>query len=159
MIYPSKKDWWIALTLLAISLLEFGIGGVILYEAFNQPAPLPVLFAGFVPILVGGLILWMYVSTGCDISPPHLVFRSGPIRFIIPLDAIAEVRQKKGFSFDLGWHFALSWDRLLIRYRKPSGRMALFSVSVSPEDQEGFLQELAREVPDLRTESVGEERP
>lgn len=144
MTYPSKIDWWISLILLAASLMDFGIGGVLLYAAVVQAAPLPVLFAGIVSVLVAALLLWIYASTGCDIRPPDLVVRSGPFRFSIPLDAIAEVKQKSRFSFELAWNFALSQDRLLIKYRKPNGRMALFGVAVSPEDKEGFLQELAR---------------
>ena len=143
MIYASKKDGWVALLLLVISVMDFGIGGVMLYEAVVQAAPLPDLLFGLVPVLVAGLLLWIYASTGCDISPPHLVARSGPFRFTVPLDAIAEVKQTSRFSLELGWNFALSRDRLFIKYRKHDGRVALFGVAVSPEDQEGFLQELA----------------
>lgn len=154
MIYPAKKDGWVALLLVAISLLDFGIGGVMLYGAVVQAAPLPILLSGFVPVLIGGLLLWIYASTRCDISPPNLVVRCGPMWFTIPLDAIAEVRHKRGFSLELGWNFALSQDRLLIKYRKPDGRLAWFGVAVSPEDEDGFLQELRREVPGLLSESV-----
>ncbi len=151
MIYRSKKDGWVAVLLLVITLLDLGIGGVMLYEAVAQAAPFPVLLAGFVPILVAGVLLWIYAATGCDISPPNLVVRCGPMWLTIPLDAIAEVRQKKGVSLELGWNFALSQDRLFIKYRKSDGRVALFGVAVSPEDKEGFLEELAREVPALQS--------
>ena len=43
MTYPTKIDWWVGLILGAVSLMELGIGGLILYEAVVQPAPLPVL--------------------------------------------------------------------------------------------------------------------
>lgn len=154
MTYPSKKDWWISLILFAISLMDFGIGGVMLYEAAVQAAP--PLLAGFLPFLVAALLLWIYASTGCNISPPDLVLRSGPFWFTIPLDAIAEVKQKSTFSLELAWNFALSQDRLFIKYRQPDGRMALFGVAVSPEDKEGFLQELASEVPGLPVHSGDE---
>src|SRR5208282_636252 len=133
MIYPSKKDWWVALLLLVIALMDFGIGGVMLYDAVVQAAPLPVLLAGFVPVLVAGLIIWIYVATGYDISPPNLVIRCGPMWFTIPLDAIAEVQERSRFSLELGWNFALSQDRVFIKYRKPNGKIALFGVVVSPE--------------------------
>jgi len=159
MTYPSKIDWWVALILIAASLLDFGIGGVMLYEAVVQAAPLPVLLAGFIPVLVAGMLLWIYTSTGYVISPPNLVVRCGPMWFTIPLDAIAEVQQKRGFSLEMGWNFALSQDRLFIKYRKPNGRVALFGVAVSPQDKEGFLEELACEVPGLRVENVGDQEP
>lgn len=154
MIYPSKKDWWVALFLLVISLIQFGIGGVILYELVVQAAPLPALVAGLIPLLAGGLILWVYLSTGYLISPPNLIVRSGPFWFTIALDAIVEVQPRRKYSFEIGWNFALSQDRLFIRYRKRNGRVALLGVVVSPEDQEGFLQELARDVPSLKIEQL-----
>jgi hypothetical protein len=42
----------------------------------------------------------------------------------------------------------LTWslDRLIINYRKRSGRMAFLGLAVSPEDKEGFLSELAEAV-------------
>lgn len=159
MIYPSKKDWWVALFLLAVSLMQFGIGGIILYELVVQAAPLPVLLTGLVPILVGGLLLWIFLSTGCDISPPDLVVRYGPFRFTIALDAITEVQARRKYSLELGWNFALSQDRLFIKYRKRNGRVAQLGVVVSPEDKEGFLQELAREVPRLGNEKGMDKHP
>jgi len=159
MTFPSKIDWWVALILIAASLLDLGIGGVMLYEAIVQAAPLPVLLAGFIPVLVAVLLLWIYTSTGCVISPPNVIVHCGPMWFTIPLDAIAEVQQKSTFSFELGWNFALSQDRLFIKYRKPNGRVALFGVAVSPQDKEGFLEELARQVPGLKVENVGDQGP
>jgi hypothetical protein len=47
----------------------------------------------------------------------------------------------------MGWNFALSLDRLFIKYRTPNGRQALFGVAISPKDKEGFLEELRREAP------------
>jgi Bacterial PH domain len=149
MTYPSKKDWWIALILLATSLLDFGIGGLLFVGAVVQAGSLDLLLAGFVTVLVAGLLLWIYVSTYYDIDPPNLVVRSGPFRLTIPLEDITEVRHKTRYSLELAWHFGLSLDRLLIKYNK-HGRPALFAVAISPRDKEGVLQELAREAPALR---------
>jgi len=41
MTYRSKIDWWVALILLGVSLMDFGIGGFMLYEAVVQAAPVP----------------------------------------------------------------------------------------------------------------------
>jgi len=61
MIYPSKKDWWVALTVWVVALMDFGIGGILLYFAVVQAAP--VLLAGFASVLVALLVLWIYAST------------------------------------------------------------------------------------------------
>ncbi len=159
MIYPSKKDWWMALCLLAVSLTQFGIGGVILYALMVHAAPLPAFFGGLILLVAGGLVLSISFSTGYNISPPDLVVRSGPFWFTIALDAIVEVQARKKYSFELGWNFALSQDRLFIKYRKRNGRVALLGIVVSPEDQEGFLQELAREVPRFENALVKGEHP
>ena len=49
------------------------------------------------------------------------------------------------FGLGLSW----SLDMLHIKCRKPNGGQA-FPVSISPEDKEGFLQELAGAVPGLQ---------
>jgi hypothetical protein len=158
MIYPSKKDRWIALILVVTGLVELGVGSVLISVAVVQAAPLPVLPLGVLLLLVGALIFWIYSTTGYDIRPPDLLIRSGPMWFTIPLDAIAEVQQRKGVSLEIAWSFALSRDRLFIRYRKPNGRMAWLGVAISPEDQEGFLEELAREMPAPRNGSIDKDR-
>lgn len=155
MIYPSKKDWWVVLLYLPITLMVIGLGGLILYLAVLQNGPTVLLVGGFVPILVGGLLLWFYLGIGCEISPPHLIIHCGPLRWPIPLDRIAEIRRKQGFSPELGWNFALSRDRLFITYRKANGQPALMGVAVSPEDQEGFLQELAEAAPAVNVSTEG----
>jgi hypothetical protein len=138
------------LILLAISLMAFGIGGLLFVAAVVQADPL-VLLAGLVAVLSAGLVLWSCVSTYYNINPPDLVVRSGPFRLTIPLEDITEVRHKSWcwFSPEFAWHFALSLDMLLIKYNK-HGRPALFAVVISPKDKEGFLQELAREAAALQ---------
>jgi len=43
MTYLSKIDWWLGLLFLAMTLMNFGIGGVMLYAVVVQVAPVPVL--------------------------------------------------------------------------------------------------------------------
>jgi hypothetical protein len=139
MTYPSKKDWWIT----PVVLLIPGVGVLLLYLAVTQAAPLPILLPGLILSVVGGLILWAYFSTSCEITPPNLIVRFGPLRWTIPLEGITQVERKKGMSSDWAWGVAWSLDRVVIKYRKRNGRMALLGVAVAPEDKEGFLRELA----------------
>lgn len=154
MYYPSKKDWWVALIFLPISALVVGISGLMLYLALAQGAPAEVLLAGIVTAFIGLLLLWIYFSTGSEIRPPHLIVRCGPLRWPIRLDRIADIRAQKGIAMEMGWNFALSQDKLLIRQRKANGQLALFCVAISPEDQEGFLRELAGAMAALKTDDA-----
>lgn len=149
MVYPSKKDWWLVLPVLpgAAAMLAGGI--VLVSLAVVQAAPLEALFPGMVLLGVGLLILWTFSSTSYEVTDTTLVVRCGPFRKSLPLDAIAEITPKKGFSPECGWNFALSMDRLSIRYRKPNGRIALLSVTVSPKDQTAFLREIAQALQEL----------
>jgi hypothetical protein len=143
MTYPSKKDWWITLLVLPAFVLMAGVGVVLLYLGITQVAPLPILLPGLILSVVGGLTLWAYFSTFCEITPPDLLVRFGPLRWTIPLEGITQVERKQGMSPDWAWGVAWSQDRVVVKYRKRNGRMALLGVAISPEDQEGFLRALA----------------
>jgi hypothetical protein len=139
MTYPSKKDWWIT----PVVLLMPVVGVFLLYLAITQAAPFLALLPGLILSAVGGLILWVYFSTSCDITPADLIVRFGPLQWTIPLEGITQVERKKGMSPDWAWGVAWSLDRVVVKYRKRNGRRALLGVAISPEDKEGFLRELA----------------
>jgi hypothetical protein len=155
MTYPSKKDWWIALLVLPVMVLLPGVGVVLLCLAAVQAAPLAALFPGLVLSAVGGFVLWCYFSTDCEITPSDLLVRFGPLRWTIPLEGITRVEPKRGLSPDWAWGAAWSLDRVVIHYRKRSGRRALLGVAVSPEDKDGFLRDLADAL--LGLQSSGEQ--
>jgi hypothetical protein len=150
MIYPSKKDWYIHLLFPGVGLAGCALGSVLISEGINRPAAQVLLVAGCAPILIGILLLWIYAATSSEISPTELIVRSGPVRWPIPLDSIAEIRCLRGRSGEPGWKFALSTDMVFLRYRKPDGRPAAFGVAISPEDKAGFLLELRQAVPGLK---------
>lgn len=149
MTYPSKKDWWVTFILVPECFVIAGVGVFLLAQAMMQAVALEALAGGLVMVFVGIMLLWVFSSTGYEISPPHLIIRCGPFRRSVPLDRIAEIKAKQGLSMEMGWNFALSQDRLFITLRKPNGRAALFGVAVSPKDKEGFLRELAQEMSGL----------
>jgi hypothetical protein len=143
MTYPSKKDWWITVVILPVIVLLPGVGVVLICLAVIQAAPVAALFPGLVLSAVGGFVLWSYFSTACEITPSDLLVRFGPLRWAIPLERITQVAPKRGLSPDWAWGTAWSLDRVVIHYRRRSGRRALLGVAVSPEDKEGFLRDLA----------------
>jgi Bacterial PH domain len=149
MIYPSKKDLWIIVLVLPVSLLQLGIGIFLISLVVAQAAPPFALIPALILSAVGGLLLWPVCSTYCEITSTDLVVHFGPLRVRIPLDAIAEVIPKTGYSAEAAWHLGWSLDRVVIKYRKRSGRVAWIGVAVSPADKEGFLEELAEALAEL----------
>jgi hypothetical protein len=146
MIYPSKKDLWISLLVIPVCLAMLGVGIFLLALALTRIAPPPTALPGLILMVVGVMTLWAYFSTSCEITLTELIVRLGPLRWRIPLEAIADVAPKSSLSPDRAWGLTWSLDRLIINYRKRSGRMAFLGFAVSPEDKEGFLNELAEAV-------------
>jgi len=140
---------------LPISLVMVGFGILLLSLVMTQLAPLPALLPGLLVTIIGVLILWAFFSTSCEITPADLLVRFGPLRWRIPLDAIAQIVPKRGFSPDWAWGLAWSLDRLVIKYHRRNGRLAFLGVAVSPQDQEGFLRDLMQAVQGL--ESPGDQ--
>lgn len=92
------------------------------------------------------LVVWILESTRYEVGNTHLVIRSGPFRWVIPLDSIQEVAPTRSpLSAP-----ALSLDRLLIRH---PGRA--LGIMISPEDPQGFLRELVLRSPGLAHEAGG----
>jgi hypothetical protein len=149
-VYPAKRDWWIACLVVPASLLLVGIGAVIGYQVATQALPpVPGLLGAAVPAGIGGLLLWMFLGTSYEIGETHLITRLGPFRFRVPLAAIEEVESTTGLRLVIGLGLAWSLDMVHVKYRKPSGRRA-FPVSISPADKSEFLRELAGAVPGLK---------
>ncbi len=151
-IYPAKCDWWIACLVVPTSLVPIGMGTLVAYEVATQAAPaVPGLVGAVLLLAVGGLLLWMWAGTSYEIGETELVNRLGPFRFRVPLQAIEEVSLTRGFRPVVGLGLAWSLDMVHVKYRKTNGRRA-WPVSISPEDQTGFLHELAEAVPGLKIE-------
>jgi Bacterial PH domain len=157
--YPSGQDWWLALTL-ALTGVGFCGAGVVALGALAARHLVfhPAGLAALVPVALGGLVLWQLCATSYEVGAEDLVLRSGPFRWRVPLDAIAEVyptRNPPAHAPALTWaqhfrsnHPALSLDRLRVDYHRRGGRADFYLIS--PRDQAGFLRGLARAVPGLR---------
>jgi hypothetical protein len=151
MIYPPKKDWWIAaLVLPGWFVMSF----VFLVVGLNQPGAPTAAFSGVIMFVAGLLYQWAFETTSYEITLTELIVRFGPLRWRIPLKAIDRVVEKKGLIRDSSWNLDWSLDRVIIKYRKPSGRRAFFGISISPKDKQGFLRELAERVDAAEERSV-----
>jgi hypothetical protein len=154
MVYPSKKDWWLKLLLVPICVALPAGGIFLLCLAVLEAGALPVLVPGLVMLAVGVFLCWAFVATECEINSSNLIIRFGPLRWRIPLERIADIIPRQGISAELAWGLAWSTDRVLIKYRKSNGRMALLAIAISPRDKDGFVLELVQAVPGLRRDDL-----
>ncbi|MDZ4701879.1 MAG: PH domain-containing protein [Rhodothermales bacterium] len=135
--YPSKRDGWL--------LAVIGVAGLVALSGvatiFNAPTPIG-LKAVFTVIILGsaGLVGWLLVATGYEVSNTTLTVRSGPFTWVVALDDIEEIYPSRNPLSSP----ALSLDRIAIRSR--GSRLPLL---ISPADREEFLVDLARRSPGL----------
>lgn len=139
-LYESKKDGWVvALLWLAIlSGIAGGVISVVMEESLLVKLPMAALMLGM------AVFTWSVLRyTDYTLTDQVVKVRSGPIRWHITLEKIVEVRPTRQM-----WSSAsLAVDRLQIRMR--GERLGSF---ISPLDQAGFLDDLARRAPWLTRE-------
>lgn len=93
---------------------------------------------GILPmVLVNGLTLWIWFSTGYTITETHLIVRSA---FIVSRIPLADIKRVKPTRNPLSSP-ALSLNRLEIRTKKGLGPL------ISPQRQDEFLQLLRERCP------------
>jgi hypothetical protein len=150
MVFPAKRDWF------TYPVLVAGLGIIVLGVFFLAVPPpraaqtVPLTVAGCILPVLGGLLLWAFLTSSYAIKPPYLVVRFGPVRRRIPLEALVEVIPRQTlFPPDWGWSLAWSLDRVCLHYRKKSGKMA-WTLTISPQDKGRFLRELKQACPALK---------
>lgn len=131
MVFKSEVDWWYYAIIVAVTL-------VVLYAlrvnlTSGRPGQLMFLTATLVASV--GLPVWLLLSTDYRVADGLLSIRCGPFKSAVPLDAIRSVHATR----DSRSSPALSLERLEIRY--DGGR-----VLISPEDRDGFLRAIGREL-------------
>ncbi len=133
MIYRSKIDPWVAITLI------FAILGLL--AAAIIPALVQHDYRGVTPIAIT-LVLALTLGWPLyyEITDAELIVRSGLIRWRIPLTSIVRVRPSNSVASSP----ALSLDRLEVAYEK-TGRLK--KILISPKDKEAFLLELRSRAP------------
>lgn len=129
MYFPSKKDGWMGFLHLVILFLCFGLP-ILSGEWFG-------IFV--VPLVLGVVNLLIWFRTGYRVDGEDLVVQYGPITFNVPIHKIERVDFIK--SPFVGP--ALSVDRMGITHS------ASKFLTVSPMDQEGFLQALKESNPHM----------
>lgn len=134
--YKSKIDAWVAALMgVAVVLNVFGLA--VLVGSADRPA-LFIVAPLFVAVL--GLMLSVLFQTHYTLSPTVLDVRSGPVRYLIPIASIKEIRPVRSVVSSP----ALSLDRLEISYD------GFRAIMISPRDRERFLNELAALRGDVR---------
>jgi hypothetical protein len=151
MVYDVKRDWFIY-PLLPAMLVAVGGGALILYAIMTYPdVPVPLIVIGSVFVALGALLFWFFHGAVYEITTSNVTARLGPFRCRIAFDDIMQViLTHKFFGHGPAWNFALSQDRIYIKYLRTSGKMAWFGLALSPKDKPGFLHELLEVAPDLK---------
>ena len=149
--HPARRDTWVAALLVTGASAMTG-GGLVLASLGLTGVP-AALVPGASLLLAGLLQASILLGTSYEITPDALVIRSGPVRWAVPLDRLAEVVPKDNFFGGPEWGFALSRVGLHVRYRMNDGRLT-WPIRISPRDRAAFLLELTEAVPQLH---VGED--
>jgi hypothetical protein len=154
MVYPGKRDWWLAGLLSTIAAAQLVGGGWLVGLAVVSGQYL-VLVPGTTLLLVGGLLVWVLFGTSCEITESSLVVRSGPIRWTVPLDAIEDVVPAGWLGGPVvEWNLSLGVRGLHVRYRRRNGRLT-WPIRIAPRDRAAFLLELAERLPELEVKDDG----
>ncbi len=110
-VYPAKRDGWIVILLwVGVAVILFAAGNL-----WRVPAPFAFrLLISVLLILVAAFILWTLYGTRYTLTERTLIIRSGPLRWVIDMEAITEgFPTRNPLSSP-----ACSLDRLHIRYGK-----------------------------------------
>jgi hypothetical protein len=131
--FLSKRDGWLVAVLWAASLVDVGVGLLILF-GFDG---VPVLLA---PLLVAIAFFQLHALYGTDYTLAHdtLLVRSSFFRWRVPVAAVTSVEPTSNPLSSP----ACSLDRLLIRYGAKR-------IMISPADKAAFLRALAARAPQL----------
>ena len=129
--FPSKKDFVLDL------IFWFTIIGCFL--PLLEREYIVLIFT--LPIAI--MLVWLWFSTGYEVSGDLLIIRSGPFKKSIPIKDINKITQTNNLMAS----FALSLDRLEITYGSKFGM-----VVVSPKDKVGFVSLLKRSNPRIKVD-------
>jgi hypothetical protein len=108
--------------------------GLVIWFVICVNTPFTVLGI-FLCTVFPALMFWTLYGTNYRLLGDQLLIRSGPFRFRVPLAEITSVAPSRNPTSSP----ACSLDRLEIRYRGDRAR-----ILISPVDQAGFLEALAR---------------
>jgi membrane protein YdbS with pleckstrin-like domain len=141
MVFPSKKDFWLVLIVIGSGILLLAVAvSHVTTRGINNPE---TWITSGVAILYIGIISFLAYPVYYEITPSHLLIRSGLLlRYRIPLSSIESIQPTRSPLSSPAW----SLDRLRIKYSK-SGRKQI--IMISPKDKEIFLRHLVTMEPYL----------
>jgi hypothetical protein len=118
MIYPAKKDWWLAGMLLVNGLVLVGVGVALPFLDVggagrpNPASPIPLVLAGLLLAGTGGLLLWVLFDSLMRVGRPSAdwgLWRTAhtqswvpaPVEQLVERETFAPLHGKVGFDLDL----------------------------------------------------------
>jgi hypothetical protein len=131
--YPSERDPSLV-NLLRRAAGFFLLGAGMLIALTLRFGSDLTAFLSIILLALGIACLWTLRQTWYEITPTRLRIRCGPSRMAIPWEEV----QRVSHSEDRRTAPALSFRRLRIEYQQGKRQR---TVLISPQDQEGFLEE------------------
>src|SRR5690606_37893931 len=126
--FKSKKDWLFSLIFLSISV--FFIGAVC-YRIYQGDLKSHDYWGLTIPLLVVGLLLWLFFGTNYELKNDKFIYRNGTISGKIDIDRIKEI--EKGKTLWVGYRPATARGGLIIKYDKFN------ELYISPETNDTFI--------------------
>jgi Bacterial PH domain len=138
MTFPSKRDWWLMLILIAITVIQAVAGVAILWTG-------PERWPGIILLISAGFIVWLVATTYYVVGETDLLIRCGPFWWTVCLTDIEEITP----TWNPLSSPALSLDRLWITYHIGKKKRAIM---ISPLDKARFVLAIVEKAPALRVE-------
>lgn len=147
MIYPTKKDLWITLSVFFGGLvILIQAVSLIAFKGLNYPETWIILGAA---IFYFGILWLLAYPISYEITASALEIHSGILlHYRILLSSIVRVSPTRSPLSSPAW----SLDRLRIDYIKNGKKRVIL---ISPKDKEDFLRELAQMAPLLKSKGDG----
>ncbi|WP_343634951.1 PH domain-containing protein [Fluviicola sp.] len=136
--FSSRKSVLFHILVLGFSALviSFSVFGIV-FGWLEKPD-----FWVFIPVsLIVTLLLWIYFGTYYQLTETELIYRSGPIRGKIRIDAIREI--EKGKTLYTGMKPATASKGLIIKYGKYD------EIYISPRTNDSFIKEILKLNPEI----------
>ncbi|TNF54135.1 hypothetical protein EP227_04790 [bacterium] len=135
--YPSKRDWWLVVLLLSVSLFFLYVPVIL----FSEPIHLLIkVFGSMFFLAMSVLCPWILFGTHYILTSEHLIVRCLSSKHSIPLPEIYEVYPTHNpLSAP-----ACSLDRLRVKFRS-----SRFGALISPKDKRAFMRDLLSRCPQL----------
>ncbi|MCA1055817.1 PH domain-containing protein [Rossellomorea aquimaris] len=140
--FHSKRDLPFSLVIFAIVIILFSVFFIPLLMDETKTA-LDVSIVMLLASMSTGIILWCFFDISYELREGYLFVKGGFFRSKIPYKEITKVAETSDFY--TGYKILSSTQAIEISYKSAT----LGSVKISPEDKEGFIEELEKRCPHL----------